>query len=248
LLLILPTGERREIELEIVTFPDSVVHSEHELTTTDTLPKQLTLLRTVPVSGEGTSVCSYQGITYVGQDKGVDIIEGNNQSSREFITATDWVDSVAVYKGRLYTLVYGDPYTVTVHDQTGKLITSWTISDIQNTMCINKLAVTHDQAVIPDGEKKRLVVCSLTGEVQKHINCPLLGTSEVSVCTLDDLSVVVSDYESSNVFKVNISSGEVEWTSEHVTRPQGVAFCNGRVYVAIGNATTKIQILDGNTG
>jgi len=253
LLLILLTGERREIELEIVSLPETVVHTEHELTTTDSLPKQLTLLHTVPASSYCSSVCSYQGNTYVGLwGEGVAIIEESNQSCRKFITTTDSVDSVSVYKDRLYTLegsiIYGIPYKVSVHDLTGKLITSWTLSDIPDTWCFNKLAVVNDQVVILDGEKRRLVVYSLTGEVQKHINCPLLSTSKVSLCAVDDLSVVVSNYESSKVFKVNISSGEVEWTTEHVTRPLGVAFCKGRVYVANFSTDTRVWILDGNTG
>jgi len=236
LLFVLLAEERREIELEIVSFPEGGVHTEHELTTNNTSPKQLTLLHTIPVSGYCSSVCSYQGNTYVGLGDGVDIIEGNNQSGRKFITATGRIHSVAVYKDRLYTLQnalkVGDPYTVTVHDLTGKLITSWTHSDaITFLLDFNKLTVNNDQAVLPDRLNKRLVVYSLTGEVQKHISCLLLSTNEVSVCAVDDICVVVSDCKSSRVFKMNILCGEVEWTSEHVTGPQGVTCKEGRVFV-----------------
>jgi len=102
---------------------------EHELTTPDTLPTQLSLLHTVPVF-DCTSVCSYQGNIYVGTwGGGVDVIDENNQLSRKFVRVGNLVHSVAVYKDRLYTLVSGNPYRVTVHDLTGKLITSWTHTD-----------------------------------------------------------------------------------------------------------------------
>jgi len=220
---------------------------EHELTTPDTLPTQLSLLHTVSVSGWCTSVCSYQGNTYVGLWGGrVDIIDEKNQLSREFVGEGNLVHGVAVYKDRLYTLEYGIPYTVTVHDLTGKLITNWTHTNDESGL--SKLAVISDQVVIPDRQNKILTVYSLTGEVIKHIQCPLLSRNWVSMCAVDNLSVVVSDYETSKVFKVNIPSGEFEWTSQDVPYPEGVAYHGGRVFVTKYSNTTRVWILDVNTG
>jgi len=227
------------------------VNTEHELTATDTLPKQLTLLHTVK-SGRCTSVCNYQGTTYVGLNCGVAIIEEQNQSSRQLLKMTSNVDSVVLYKDRLFTLVdalkNSDPRTVTVCNLTGKLITSWTHSNIKK-WCCTKLAVVNDQVLIPDIPNRRLIVYSLAGEVEKHINCPLhYSASSVSVCAVDDDSVIVSDFGSSKVLKVKISNGEVEWTSVGMTKSQGVAYYRGRVYVANCSTHTRIWILDGNTG
>jgi len=239
-------GERREVEVEVVTSKGVSIDLEDELTTPDTLPTQLSLLHTVPVSGCCTSVCSYQGNTYVGLESGrVDIIDENNQHSRKFVKVGKPVLSVAVYKDRLYTLVYDNPHTVTVHDLTGKLITSWTHTDHGY---FNKLAVVSDQVVIPDRRNKRLTVYSLTGEVIKRIQCSLLSPTWVSMCAVDDLSVVVSDYRTSKMFKVNIPSGEVEWISEDVPNPEGVTYHGGRVFVTNCSNTTRVWILDVNTG
>jgi len=220
---------------------------EYGLTTPDPLPTQLSLMHTVPVSGCCTSVCSYEGNTYVGLDcGGVDIIDENNQLSREFVGVGNYVLSVAVYKDRLYTIGDGHPYRVTVHDLTGKLITSWTHTDQWNAF--NQLAFVSDQVVIPDRRNRRLTVYSLTGEIIKHIQCPLLSPNWVSMCAVDNLSVVVSDYHTSKVFKVNIPSGEVEWTSQDVPKPEGVAYHGGRVFVTNYSNTTRVWILDVNTG
>jgi len=229
--------------VEIVTLKNEFINLEHGLTAPDTLPKQLTALHTVYVSDRCNSVCSYQGNTYVGIWGGrVEMIDENNQLSQVFARIDDPVQSVAVYKDRLYTLVSGNPYTVTVHNLTGNLITSWTHADDKNRY--SKLGIVSDQVVIPDRGNKRLTVYSLTGEVIKHIQCPLLSPNWVSMCAIDNLSVVVSDYDSSKV----ISSGEVEWTSQDVPKPQGVAYYAGRVFATNRHNTTRVWILDVNTG
>jgi len=68
------------------------------------------------------------------------------------------------------------------------------------------------------------------------------------MCGTGSRSIVVSDCQTSKVFKMNILSGEVEWTSEHVANPQGVAFYRGRVFVTSRGTTTRVWILDVNTG
>lgn len=231
--------------MEIVSTLDRMVEARHALA----LPQQLTFLHAID-SVLCTSVCSYQGKTYLGLYQRVDVIEGDNQSRKKFKTATDWVHSVAVYKDRLYTLVYGNPYIVTVHDLTGKLISSWTHSDITQFFCFNKLTIVNNQIVIPDRQNKMLVVYSLTGEVQKQIECNLLRASSVSLCAAKSYSVVVSDLESSKVFKVNLSSGEVEWISERVTKPLGVTYYRQNKVLVTNTSTacTRVWILDGETG
>jgi len=152
-----------------------------------------------------------------------------------------------VYNDRVYTLVYGKPWVVNVHDLTGHLITSWTHTD-DNVVFCNKLAVVDDRIVIPDRTNSRITIYSLTGEVIKHIPCPLLSASYVAMCAAGDHSVVVSHYFSSKVFKVNISTKKVSWTSLHIKKPQGVAYYKNRVYVINASNITRVWILDVMTG
>ena len=107
-----------------------------------------------------------------------------------------------------------------------------------------------DKVVVPDGAKKSLTVYSLDGKLIKNIPCPNISTGghkAMAVC--GDNSVVVSDRERESVFKVDIDSGEVKWTSKHVTAPQGVVCYKDRyVLVSSCNTDTKIWILDVDTG
>ena len=69
----------------------------------------------------------------------------------------------------------------------------------------------------------------------------------MAICGVD--SVVVSDYGSNSVFRVNIDSGEVMWTSKHVQEPEGVVcYKNRYVLVTNCNTDTRIWILDADTG
>lgn len=247
--------EKREIELEVAFTPYGVSYTKNGLTTTDTLPKQLTLLNTVK-SGECTSVCGYQGKTFVGlRDGSVEVIEkGNDQPNKKAWRLFCCVDSVAVYKDKLYVL--GSKAETVAYSRAVKVyclineefIKSWPHSDSGDYLRYNKMTFVSDQLVIPDRQNKKLIVYSLTGEIQKRIDCPLLREEHVSICAVDDHSVVVSDCESFKVFRMNISSGEVEWTSEHVDYPEGIAYYRGKVLVTNPSTTTRFWILDGKTG
>ena len=69
----------------------------------------------------------------------------------------------------------------------------------------------------------------------------------LAVCWDD--SVILSDYGENSVSKVNIDSGEITWTSNHVQKPQGVVcYKNRYVLVTNQNSDTRIWILDINTG
>jgi len=246
-------GEKREIESRIVFSSYGVVHTENGLITTDNLPKQLTLLHTVQMSDGCTSVCSYRNITYVGHVNGVDKIEENNQFRGGFIPAAGPVDSVAVYKDKMYILgsktILGHGRLVNVcHRHPGEKSVIKEHPDIIDYLKFNKMAFVNDQLVIPDRQNRKLIVYSLDGEVEKCIDCPLLGEEHVSICAVGDHSVVVSDCGTFNVFKVNILSGEVKWTSIPVAYPGGVAYYDGRVLLTNASTTTRVSILDGKTG
>ena len=91
----------------------------------------------------------------------------------------------------------------------------------------------------------------LQGQLVKLIKCPGIsntgGYKAMAVC--GDDSVIVSDYKTSNRFRVNIDSGEVMWTSKCVHQPEGVVcYKNRYVLVTNCNTDTRIWILDAETG
>ena len=153
-----------------------------------------------------------------------------------------------VYNDRLYILGYTDgtpPFIVSIYNLSGQLINSWNLPDTCDHT--NKLALLSDQIIYPDRSNKRLTIYSLDGNIIKHI--PLaLSNEETTVCTLGTDSVIVTDFVSSKVFRVNISTSEVLWTSESVTSPRGVT-SYGEDYVFVWCYKSQhISILNAITG
>jgi len=195
------------------------------------------------------SICSYQGKVYVGSSAGLDVVVKHKLLSEKLIGLFKTnIYGIAAHKDRLYILTSeNSTSTVTVGTLAGTQVLHWT----HKGRC-KKLVVVGDQIVVADTQNCTLSVYSLTGEAITQLRVPIyrdhpFGTT-ISICTIDNSSVVVSDYKTAKVFKVNISSGEIEWTSEHVSNPQGVAYHRGRVLVADRGAKMRISVLDVETG
>jgi len=218
--------------------------------TTSTLSNSLKLLQSVDVSNYCYSVCRYEGNTYVGlYGGGVDRVDENYNVTQSFVTVSDYVWGLTAYKDQLYSLVRkgSNNWKVKVYDFSGNQVTSWTHSEISGYS--NALVIVDDQVVVPDRQSKRLTIYSLTGKVIKHLPCSLLSDSWVAICAADRHCVVVSDYISSQVFKLDLTTEKVIWTCEDVTKPEGVT-CYRSKYILVTNYSSKttIWILDVKTG
>jgi len=219
--------------------------------TTPTLPKSLKLLMSVDVSNDCRSVCTYESNTYVGlcYGAGIDRIDESFSVSKSFVSLTNYVNGVTVHRNKLYALrcISSTNWEVHVYDLTGKQVTSWSHHD--NSSSMNKLAIVDDQIVVPDRHSKRLTIYSLTGEVIKHVSCPLLSDSNTAICAADRHCVVVSDYDCSQVCKLDLTTEKVIWTCKDVSEPEGVT-CYRSKYILVTNRSSKttIWILDVETG
>ena len=69
----------------------------------------------------------------------------------------------------------------------------------------------------------------------------MFGGTYVGVCAVDDSSVVVSDYDTSQVFRFNITTGDVMWTCKDVSGPLSVT-CYGRRYVLVANLIYSVSL------
>jgi len=91
-------------------------------------PKSLKLFQSVDVSNECYSVYKYEGNTYVGlgDGGGIDRIDESFSVSKYFVSLTNWVTGVTVYKNKLYALqcISSTNWVVHVYDLTGKQLTS----------------------------------------------------------------------------------------------------------------------------
>ena len=67
--------------------------------------------------------------------------------------------------------------------------------------------------------------------------------------TVGDNSLVLSIKDTDTVFRIDINSGEMLWTSIGINAPEGVVCYNRRyILVANTNADTRIWILDSEAG
>jgi len=230
---------------------DIHVSSVHGVITYPNIPKSLQFLLCVDVSKMCNSVCSYEENIYIGLRSHAEIVRlDDGFTVTKSFTADESVYSFTVYKNKLYALTRCNSYSeyeVKVYTLHGYQVTSWIHRD--ESMSKNELAIIDDQVVIPNKESKMMTIYSLAGKVEKHIPCSLLNKySSTFICTADKHCVVVSDYNSSQVFKVNLTTEKIIWTCKSVSKPHGVT-CYESKYVLVTNGSIAIiWILDVKTG
>jgi len=209
-------------------------------------PKSVELISTAKISPYCYSVYTYKGITYAGCDGGVDRIDENNKVTKSFISFKgNDVWSISVHNDRIYSL--SSDSTVRVHGLKGKSITSWTYK--AKSMWINQLVIINNQIAIPDRQNKTLVFYSLNGEVVNTLPCLLLTDTPIYLSAADNNSLIISQYDSSLVYKVDTSSGDIIWQCKDVAAPCGVTcYRDEFVLVADYPKSTPLCVLSLHTG
>lgn len=225
------------------------VDPELVLSTAKSPATSLTLLKSVPVSDHCISACHYKGNTYVGMfNQDVGKIGENFNHISAFLTQNSPVFSVCVHQDKIYSLLFGRPYVVNVHNiNSGELLRSWNHCD--TSFSYNKLIVAGDRVIIADRLNKLLSIYNLTGEPLRHLRCPRIGSGYVALCKADCDSVIVSDSVSSRLFRVNLATGEELWSCTDIKTIPHAVTCDESQYVyVIGHLSSKIWILDIHTG
>ena len=214
------------------------------------LPQTLTLLKSVQLPERYYSVCYHNGNTYAGCAGGVvNLIDQTYKVTKGFIKWGDRLDGVRVYNNTLYVLGYygTQPYfRVSICDLSGKHIMDWAHTS-ETCNYTNKLTIISNQVIIPDRSNNRLTVYTLDGEIIKHIPCTLSNTS-TGIWALGTDSVVISQYKTSKVFRLDISTSEVVWTSNAVPKPLGIVSYGVDFVCVVSCSTKKICILNAKTG
>ena len=215
-----------------------------------TVPQSITFEREVKVT-ECNSVCSYQGVTYIAGNEFI----GQFRESDYMLQCPGKLignfESIVVHHNKLYTLSHTiSAYTISTYDLSNTQLISWTHND-SSFRGHSQLTIADDKIIIPNKQTQQLTVYSLVGEVIKHIDCPLLEQdSVVGICAVNSRSVVVSCCEASKVFRVNIDTEEVNWTSTDVSNPGGVT-CYSEDFILVADIVSTqptISILDAKTG
>ncbi|XP_067944873.1 uncharacterized protein [Watersipora subatra] len=248
------TGEKRDIELKIVSAGDIVVNSNQrsvvpqppQLPLSILPPKSLTLLKSIELPSGPVSVCLHEGVTYVGLHNGtVSRINSNYKLRDSFISTSGIVESISLHENRLYILSRSKPRTVSVYDLSGGVITTWQ-HPYHGSYC-SMLSVAAGNVVVADPPNKRLTIYSLTGKTLRNISCPLLSNNQVSICAGHGDDVIIADFETQKVFRFNITTGNVVWTFTHPNPPQGLV-CYGDYILVAAYSSNIIYTLSYATG
>jgi len=214
------------------------------------IPRYLKCSKSFGVSQMCSSVCTNEGNTYVRLQSNAGIVRINKRFQTKLFVMHENVTGVTVYKDKLYALVAPTlkyPICkVKVYTLDGNEVASWC-----HEFCSeSQLVIIDNQVVIPNRIRKTITVYSLAGEVVQCFSCSLLPErSAIFICAADRRCVVVSDYTSSQVFKLDLTTGKVMWTCKDVPKPRGVTCYRSR-YILVTNLSSKptIWVLDVKTG
>ena len=199
----------------------------------------------------------YKGSTYVGlNNRTVAVIDSNYQLHMSFITCSSPVFSITVYKDMIYLLIREDFFEVNVYDSSCTNVRQWMHSpfhDYANGYSGDMMTVVSDQVVIADPAYKRIAIYSLIGQILRHVPCSQLAHSCIDICAVDDSSVIVLNHNSAQVFRFNIATGDVLWTTytymfRGLQKPRSPR-CWSEIYVLVASCDSKtVVILDIRTG
>ena len=219
-----------------------------------TPPTSMSLIQSVEVPGSGCliSVHAYDNYIYLGKYGSCDLLRYDLGLSggEVLLKGNSYVTSIQAYINELYVW-FAQNDLINVYDMTGKLKRSWKHSCLSKEF--NKLRVVSGKVVVSSAQDQALTVYDLQGQLVKQIKCPGISTRTsnlwIAMAVCGDDSVIVSCYDTSSVFRVNIDSGEVMWTSYLVSTPEGVVcYKNRYVLVTNCNTDTRTWILDADTG
>ena len=238
--------DRSELELSV-----EIRQTEMSLSATNnnTPPSSMSLIKSVIVPARPISVHSYDNKIYLVCASG-DLLRYDLGLSGKGVLVkwASCLTSIQAYNNELYVW-FAEEYLINVYDMTGTLKRSWEHFCLGENF--NKLRVVSNKVVVSSAHNQALTVYDLQGQLMKQIKCPGISNtgSYKAMAVCGDDSVIVSDYKTSSVFRVNIDSGEVMWTSKCVHQPEGVVcYKNRYVLVTNCNTNTRIWILDAETG
>ena len=228
------------IALETISYQDIIIGEKIKL------PRKMNELTNIQLPARPLCICVAAGNSYVGLDNAtVCKIDSDYTLHDSFISSSGPVESIVAQNDRLYTLSFSNPLEVNLYDMSGEHLTSW--QHPRHQCLSNMMTIVADEIVIVDSTKRQVTAYSLNGSLQRHMACSLLHPGQISVCSFDITSVVVSVYKKSTVFRFDVSTGEVMWTVSGLEFPLAIMEFNGYILLT-QRYQQSISILNGSTG
>ena len=234
-------GPHRNIELQLtaetIGIESDVFPITKQLSAANELPSSLKMIKQIQTAYMCSTVCGFADHIFVALNHGhLMRIQPEFQISLfEAIPKAKYLVGIGISDNYLLLVEKGKPHTVHISDlKSSNEVATWHYTE-GNLPMGSLLAVVGQHIVIMDRAKERLSVRSLSGSVKMHIACPLKAHHWVSLCSCEDNSVIVSDYSSHKVHRININSGGAIWTAE-VKKPMGVTCYRDKL-----SASSKLQ-------
>ena len=135
------------------------------------------------------------------------------------------------------------PYTVYVHDLSGQQLHTWNHEDRGNCSA-RALAIINNELIIADRTNLRFTIYTLTGERVRNVRCDLIYNDYLTICQVGDDSIIVANrIAKPEMYRVNLTTGIIEWRSDRVSRPIGVLMQSEEVALVTScNSTTQVKI------
>ena len=175
--------------------------------------------------------------------------------TKGIINVKTFVNGLIAHDDRLYTAILGFNQTnVYVYELSGEKFRSWKHSDEgllnQTDFTYKALTIIGDQLVIAD--TKKLTTYSLTGKLLKVVECEKITASYVSLCHAGGDSILVTNLDASPaLFKFNLATAAVEWTSNAIKQPSAVTMLNKEYALVTESQSShhvKLYIINQITG
>lgn len=214
------------------------------------VPKSTNFLKDVYVGVVCNSVCQDKGLAYVGMDSGdLHIIYTAGDVIKNFKSMHQAILGIRACQDYLFIYIRGVQHTLHRFDLASQQMTSWVHRDTKGFHVYGcRLCIIKDQLFVADVSNQRLTCYKLDGEIVKHIPCKLIpkDTSIMAMCRAGNEAVVVTLCQTSKVFMLILTTGDVEWEKD-VSRPQGVTLYGGDL-VQVATQDTKLSIFNVRTG
>ena len=247
---VITESEMRDLEVQISISDDIIIGTDINKIVSCPIPTSLQLIKQNEVVNPLT-VCHHRGNTYVGLGSGEVVKIDADDNSTPLFACGSTVLAIRAKGNSLFLLQNSIPLTVGVYDLNGNLTTSWNHNDSTNRWFHGaRLVLINDQVAVADRLKEQIVIYSESGIIIKQVPCPYISDAIWSVmCEAGQNHIILTNYNQSKVFKLNLTSGEVEWTCTDIPNPEGVV-CYGRDYVIVYSYTGPegIWILNQKTG
>ena len=222
-------------------------------------PTSLTLIKAMQLRGRPRAVCLHQGLTYVGLvgTFGADRIDEQGNVTQGFINLPVTAISIRALRNILFVLVNGKDPSLNIYNLEGLLLFQIRHADRHlEKVSGNKLAIVggyeHSPIIACDLSNQRFTTYMPTRgqHVVKQIDCKKLQeNNNISMCIINERTVVLSNSQRSSIACVKLETGDVVWETNRVTHPQGVVCYRGHfVMVACRDEETKIHLIDAQTG